>query len=95
MENCLLPKLFLYGKYIIYFWSNEGDEPIHVDVSIKKPSTNSIKFWITKNGKVVLANNKPKISNHEIAKISKSIASQTDYIIEQWKEYFGDVTYYC
>lgn len=94
-ENYLLPKLFVYGKYIICFWFNEDDEPVHVHVSVKKQPKNSLKFWITKNGKVILANSKTNISNHEINKISNTIASQTEYIVEQWKEHFGEVSYYC
>ena len=44
------------------FWANENKplEPVHVHVSKGKPSPNATKFWITKSGKCLLANNNQK-----------------------------------
>ncbi|WP_345788314.1 DUF4160 domain-containing protein [Desulfosporosinus orientis] len=33
-----MPSLFLIGEYLVYFWSNENNEPIHVHVGKGKPS---------------------------------------------------------
>jgi hypothetical protein len=43
-----LPKLFRVGQYIIFFWSNENDEPIHVHIAIAKPSPNATKIGLQK-----------------------------------------------
>lgn len=43
-EESILPKLFKVGSYIIYFWSNENQEPIHVHVSKGRPTLNSTKI---------------------------------------------------
>lgn len=38
-----MPKLFIVSGYIVYFWSNEEGEPIHVHVSKGKPTPNATK----------------------------------------------------
>ena len=39
-----MPKLFTVSGYIVYFWSNEEGEPIHVHVSKGSPTPNATKF---------------------------------------------------
>lgn len=43
MGESVLPKLFIVSGYIVYFWSNEEGEPIHVHVSKGKPTPNATK----------------------------------------------------
>lgn len=45
-----MPKLYRVGQYIIFFWSNENNEPIHVHVGIVNPAPNTTKIWITQSG---------------------------------------------
>ena len=54
-----MPQLFRIGPYIVYFWPNEGipQEPVHVHIVDGKPTANATKFWITRSGKTILANN--------------------------------------
>lgn len=54
-----MPQLFRIGPYIVYFWSNEGipQKPVHVHIVDGKPTANATKFWITRSGKTILANN--------------------------------------
>ncbi len=61
-----MPRLFTVSGYIVYFWSNENGEPIHVHISKGKPSPNGTKIWLTKNGGCILASNGSKISNKEL-----------------------------
>ncbi len=49
-----MPNLFSYLGYVIYFWSNENNEPIHIHVSKGSPSANATKIWITKNRRLYL-----------------------------------------
>ena len=47
-----MPNVFEFMGYIIYFWSNENSEPIHVHVSKGNPSASSTKVWLTKKGRM-------------------------------------------
>ena len=47
MEEFKLPNLFTVSGYKVYFWSNENNEPIHVNVSKGKPVPSATKIWIT------------------------------------------------
>ena len=66
MEEFKLPKLFTVSGYMVYFWSNEEGEPIHVHISKGKPSPNATKIWITRTGGCIVANNGSKIPNKEL-----------------------------
>lgn len=92
-----MPQVFKIGSYWVYFWTNEGDplEPIHVHVAKGKPVSNATKIWITKSGNTLLAQNNSKIPSRTLRNIMRIIASQSDIVIEKWKEYFGQVKYYC
>ena len=39
-----MPKIFTIKGYIVYFWSNENDEPIHVHVAKGVPRPNELIF---------------------------------------------------
>ena len=92
-----MPKLFDCFGYIIFFWSNENNEPIHVHVCKGNPNANTTKIWITKNGDCILANNNSKIPDKDLRRICKSIQYNFFYIIQKWKERFGDdsLKFYC
>lgn len=45
-----MPSLFKIHEYVVFFWSNENDEPIHVHVAKGTPNPNSTKLWLTKDG---------------------------------------------
>ncbi|MFP3154690.1 DUF4160 domain-containing protein [Lachnospiraceae bacterium ZAX-1] len=47
MEGYAVPSLFKIGGYIVYFWSNENNEPIHVHVGKGKSTPNATKIWLT------------------------------------------------
>ena len=71
-----MPRLFTVSGYIVYFWSNENGEPIHVHISKGKPSPNGTKIWLTKNGGCILASNGSKISNKELNELMEFISAQ-------------------
>ena len=68
-EDIKLPSLFIIGKYRVFFWSKENDEPIHVHICSGKPTGNATKVWISSTGGCVLANNNSRIPEHELKKI--------------------------
>lgn len=92
-----MPQLFKIGQFLVFFWSNEGlpQEPIHVHVAEGKPSANATKFWITKNGKTILANNNSHINEKQLRLIQRIIEANSQSIIQKWKEHFGNLVYFC
>jgi hypothetical protein len=97
MEEFKLPKLFTVSGYMVYFWSNEDGEPIHVHVSKGKPSPNATKIWLTKTGGCIMANNGSKIPNKELNELMEFISAQFFLICAEWKRFFVTETieFYC
>lgn len=92
-----MPQLFKIGRFIIYFWSNEGmpEEPVHVHVAEGRPHPNATKIWITKSGKTLLANNNSKIRDKELRMIQRIIEANSREIVEEWKKHFETLSFYC
>lgn len=92
-----MPNVLKVGSYYIYFWTEENNEPVHVHISKGKPSTDSTKVWLTKNGGGVVANNKSRIPQHELNKLLEIIEDQHFFICRKWQEMFGLETlkFYC
>ena len=65
-EGLELPSLFTVSGYLVYFWANENNEPIHVHVSKGKPVASSTKIWLTKDGGCILASNGSKIPSKDL-----------------------------
>ena len=83
-----MPTLFKLGKYRVFFWSNENNEPIHVHVCEGVPAENATKIWLTKNGGFIVANNYSKISKNDLSNIVKILQIHYFLICNKWKIYF-------
>ena len=84
-----MPKALLdFLGYTFYFYSNENGEPIHIHVAKGKPSENSTKFWIKRDG-VTLEHNRGNIPKSDLKKIQKYICANRAIIVNRWYEYFG------
>ena len=81
--------------YTIYFWSGDAGEPVHVHVCKGRPTENATKIWITKEMKTLLAHNKSNIPSHKLNYIMKTIEARAFEIVSLWKQYFGEVRFYC
>lgn len=92
-----MPKLFMIGGYVIFFWSNENGEPIHVHVCKGKPNAGATKLWITKAGGCVMANNDSKIPAQDLNKIQEFVSAQSFVICRKWQEHFceKEIRFYC
>ncbi|MCD7708626.1 MAG: DUF4160 domain-containing protein [Clostridiales bacterium] len=92
-----MPQVFKVGSYWVYFWTNENMplEPIHVHVSKDNPAANATKIWITSTGKCYLCNNNSEIPDHVLHKIMRVIEARSDFVMEKWKEYFGEIRFFC
>lgn len=97
LEEFRLPRLFTVSGYIVYFWSNEEGEPIHVHVSKGKPSDNATKIWLTRTGGCILASNGSKIPQKELNELMGFISAQFFLICAKWKEFFvtDTIKFYC
>ena len=92
-----MPQVFKLGSYWVYFWIIESNhtEPIHVHIAEGKPVPHATKVWITKDGKCSLANNNSKLPVVVLNKLLRVIEARTFEIIAKWKEYFGEIKFYC
>lgn len=92
-----MPQIFKVGKYLIYFWSNEGNprEPVHVHISEGNPAPNTTKVWITKKQKCIVANNESRIPSHTLNLLLRVIEGRSFEIITKWQEFFGEAQFYC
>ena len=83
-----MPKLFKIGQYVIFFWSNEIGEPIHVHIGIVNPSQNATKVWLTKRGGCIAAHNKSRIPQSDLNELLEVIRDNFFLICSEWKTYF-------
>ena len=92
-----MPQIFRIGPYIVYFWSRENEplEPVHVHVAEGTPTQNATKVWITRTGKALVANNRSKIPERRLGSLLRIIEANSDTIIKRWREYFGEIRFYC
>lgn len=92
-----MPRVLIFGQYVLFFWIAEKGEPIHIHVGVKRAAANSTKFWLTKDGGCKLANNESKIPAKDLRDPSKLITMNHQFICDKWCETFGDdsLTFYC
>ena len=92
-----MPSIFKIGSYVVFFWSNEQNEPIHVHISEGKPHPNATKIWLTKSGGCFIAHNKSKIPADVLNKALEVISAHYFMLCRAWKEFFNmdTVKFYC
>ena len=92
-----MPSLFMVGGYRVFFWSNEGLEPVHVHVTHGAPSPNAAKIWLTESGGAIVASNPARIPAKDMNELLAIIAAQHALICDEWKRFFlvDDLKFYC
>lgn len=92
-----MPNLFRIGGYLVYFWSNENLEPIHVHITEGKPTQYATKVWLTSEGGCILSNNNGKIPQNKLKDILDVIEAQFFFISSRWKEHFkvDTIKFFC
>ena len=97
MGDLNMPQLFRVGSYVVYFWINENNplEPVHVHIANVKPTPNATKIWITRSGKCLLQNNNSRIPDRQLRILIQVIEARSTSIVEQWKETFNEISYFC
>ena len=79
-----MPQVFVILGYIVYFWSNENDEPIHVHVCKGSPHENATKIIVPADGSLYVEHNKDKIPNKDMKTILRWIAQNKGRIYLIW-----------
>ncbi|MHC1707854.1 MAG: DUF4160 domain-containing protein [Bacteroidales bacterium] len=81
-----MPTILVIAGWRLFFYSNEGLEPIHVHA---EKGDIEIKFWIDREkfeiAEAFSYNTNPQ-ANREIRKI---IFEHFDYIVSEWDKYFS------
>ena len=92
-----MPQELRIGPYTVYIWSNESNplEPVHVHIAEGKAIPNGTKIWITSRGKTLLCNNRSGIPDHILRRLMKVIEANSEKIMADWMEHFGEISYYC
>ena len=65
-EGSAVPSLFRIGGYLVFFGSNENNEPIHVHIVKGKPSLNTTKVWQTRVGPQLVANISSQLPQNDL-----------------------------
>ena len=84
-----MPQVFAFGRYLLYFWTGEDAEPIHIHVTVKRPEKNATKFWLLSDGGCRLAHNASDIPPKDLDKLAKAITLNHQRICNAWSETFG------
>ena len=92
-----MPRVLIYGQYVLFFWITENGEPVHVHIAVKRAAANSTKFWLTKSGGCILANNNSGIPAKDLRDLKKLITLNHALIVEKWVDSFGanNLSFYC
>jgi len=77
-----MPNVLRIGKYRFFFFSREGNEPVHIHV---ESDDNYAKFWLEP---VELARS-IGFSAREINEIKKLVLQNVTIFKEKWHGYFG------
>ena len=89
-----MPKLFTIGGYIVFFWSGENGEPVHVHVAEGHADANATKLWLTEDGGCLLASNGSDISEKDLRSIMKIVTANHALICKRWSQFFGSISFY-
>lgn len=85
-----MPSLFRIGPYVLFFWTGENGEPVHIHVSVKRPTKDATKIWLTASGGCKLAHNKGDIPSRDLRDIMQFVSANHQLICKKWFETMGE-----
>lgn len=77
-----MPTVLHVGRYRLFFFSNEGEEPAHIHV---KAERDQAKFWLDP---VALAANYG-FRAHELSEIEQIVRAHQGELMEAWDEHLS------
>ena len=91
-----MPSLFRMGPYLLFFWTGENGEPVHIHVAVKRPTKNATKIWLTRSGGCILAHNQSDIPAKDLRDIEQFVSVNHELICHRWCEATGKPpSFYC
>ena len=78
-----MPSLFRFGPYLLFFWTGENGEPVHVHVAVKRPTKDATKIRLTRSGGCKLAHNKGEIPARDLRDLMQFVAANHAYICDR------------
>ncbi len=92
-----MPNIIELFGYRVFFWAQDGNEPIHVHISKGRPTIKATKIWLTETGGCIVANNNGRIPINELNKLIEALTTNYATIIDEWKAFFeiDEVKFYC
>lgn len=82
-----MPKVCRIGKYIVFFWSDEGNEPMHVHVCEGTPRKDATKIWV--EGVPRLEHNRSRIPEQDLNIIMQWLVANRDIVCKKWENHFS------
>lgn len=79
-----MPTILMILGWRVFFYSNEGNEPIHVHC---KKGDAEAKYWIDVDGFEVIEAYAYNLSPSDTRTIRKLIFQHFDYIVEEWNNF--------
>jgi len=80
-----LPEVFRKNGWRFFFYSNEGNEPIHIHC---KNSEKICKYFIDKENKKIFLAFEKNLNKSDFNEVEKLINENIDLIIKKWNEFF-------
>ena len=77
-----MPTALRIGPYRFFFFSNEGDEPVHIHFQRERALA---KFWL----RPILLAGSSGFQPQELRRIQRHVEGNQDVLIEAWNDYFG------
>jgi len=81
--KCCMPKDFVQGPHKFFFYSNEGNEPMHLHI---RSGSNEAKFWVQP---VEFAYGEG-FRDHELNEIRRIVEARVGEIRNKWNEHFSN-----
>ena len=82
-----MPQVSKLLGYLIFFWSNENNEPVHVHVCKGSPHEDATKIWLEDEPR--LEHNKSHIPSKDLNRILKWLAANKNLVEKKWAEHFN------
>ena len=77
-----MPTVLRKGKYRFFFFSNEGNEPVHIHV---EAGDNYAKFWLSP----IVLSRSVGFNAVELGKLRRLIEENESIFMEKWYEFFN------
>lgn len=80
-----MPTILLVAGWRFFFYSNEGNEPVHVHA---EKADKECKYWLIVEDFEVIEVISYNLSPPDKREVKKIIYEHFDYIVSEWQRYF-------